>query len=131
MDEPLTVLGPVRRDRISRVTRGLGATVGVVFLMLGVAELVTHLDEPRSLFFWLPSLWGGGALVLVGVFRTSARPWLSDVLLIIGALLGLLATAWTVLMPVLLLTLVVLTIVRRTRQAPASAWHRHLKRDVV
>jgi len=57
----------------------------------------------------------------VGVFRTSARPWLSDVLVIIGALLGLLATAWTVLMPVLLLTLVVLTTVHRTRQAPASA----------
>jgi hypothetical protein len=103
------------------VTRALGATVGVVFLVLGIAELVTHLDEPLSLFFWLPSLWGGGDLVLIGVFRTSARPRLSDVLVITGALLGFLATVWTVLMPVLLVTLVVLTIVRTTGQAPASA----------
>jgi hypothetical protein len=110
----------VRRDRISRATRALGATVGLVLLVLGVAELVTHRDEPLSLF-WLPSLWGGGALLLVGVFRTSARPWLSDALVIIGALLAFLATAWTVLMPVLLLTLVVLTIVRMNRQAPTSA----------
>ncbi|MBA3733780.1 MAG: hypothetical protein H0W90_01075 [Actinobacteria bacterium] len=96
-------------------------TVGVVFLALGVAELVTHLDEPLSLFFWLPALWGGGALVLVGVFRATVRPWLSDGLVIIGAFLGLLATAWTVLMPVLILTLVVLTIVHARRQAPPPA----------
>ena len=96
-------------------------TVGVVLLVLGVAELVTHLDEPLSLFFWLPSLWGGGALVLVGVFRATARPWLSAAFVIIGAFLGLPATDWTVLMPVLLLTLVVLTVVRTTRQAPTSA----------
>jgi predicted membrane protein len=96
-------------------------TVGVVLLALGVAELVTHLDEPLSLFFWLPALWGGGALVLVGVFRTTVRPWLSEVLVIIGAFLGLLATAWTVLVPVLMLTLVVLTIVHTRRKAPPPA----------
>ena len=96
-------------------------TVGVVFLALGVAELVTHLDEPLSLFFWLPALWGGGALVLAGVFRATVRPWLSDALVIIGAFLGLLATAWTVLMPVLILTLVVLTILHTRRQAPPPA----------
>ena len=109
------------RDRTSRATRALGITVGVLFLGLGVAELVTHLDEPLSLFFWLPALWGGGALVLVGVFRATVRPWLSDLLVIIGAFLGLLATAWTILMPVLILTLVVLTIVHARRQAPPPA----------
>jgi hypothetical protein len=95
-------------------------TVGVVLLMLGVGELVTHLDEPLSLFFWLPALWGGGALVLIGVFRATVRPGLSEALVIIGAFLGLPATAWTVLMPVLILTLVVLTIVQTRRQAPPS-----------
>jgi hypothetical protein len=103
--------------RISRATRALGATVGGSLLILGVAELITHLDEPLSLFFWLPALWGGGALVLVGVFRATARAWLSVVLVVLGAFLGLLASAWTVLMPVLALTLVVLTIVRARRQA--------------
>ncbi len=95
-------------------------TVGVVFLGLGIGERVTHLDEPRSLFFWLPALWGGGALVLIGVLLPTVRPGLSGVLVIIGAFLGLPATAWTVLMPVLILTLVVLTIVQTRRQAPPS-----------
>jgi hypothetical protein len=62
----------MRRDRISRVRRALGATIGVVLLVLGVGELVTHLDEPLSLFFWLLSLWGGGALILVAVSSESA-----------------------------------------------------------
>ena len=92
-----------------------------MLLVLGVAELIARLDEPLPLFFWLPALWGGGALILVGVFRAAARPWLSVVLVIVGAFLGLLATAWTVLMPILILTLVVLTIVRTSRQAPAQA----------
>jgi uncharacterized membrane protein YcgQ (UPF0703/DUF1980 family) len=43
------------------------------------------------------------------------------VLVIVGAFLGFIATAWTVLMPVLILTLVVLTIVQMRRQAPRPA----------
>ena len=111
----------MRRDRISRATRALGATVGGGLLILGVVEFITHLDEPLSLFFWLPALWGGGALVLMGAFRATSRAWLSVVLAILGAFLGLLASAWTVLMPVLALTLVVLTIVRASRQALVPA----------
>ncbi len=82
-----------------------------------------RLDElPLSLFyFWLPTLWGGGALVLAGVFRATARAWLSVVLVILGAFVGLLASAWTVLMPVLALTLVALTIVRANRKTLVPA----------
>jgi hypothetical protein len=89
-----------------------------VFLALGFAELVTHLDDPLSLFFWLPALWGGGALVLVGVFGPSPRPWLSLALVIAGAFLGLLATAWTVVMPVLVFAFFVLVIVQGGRRPP-------------
>ena len=111
----------MRRDRLSQAVRALGATIGAVFLTLGFAELVTHLDDPLSLLFWLPALWGGGALVLVGVFGPSPRPWLSLVFLIVGAFLGLLATAWTVVMPVLVFAFVVLVIVKAGRRPPNSA----------
>ena len=56
------------QERISQATRILGAIVGGGFLILGVAELVARLDEPLPLLFWLPTLWGGGVLVLQGVF---------------------------------------------------------------
>lgn len=55
------------------------------------------------------------------MFRATARAWLSVVLVILGAFVGLLASAWTVLTPVLALTLVALTIVRANRQAPVPA----------
>jgi hypothetical protein len=101
--------------------RALGGTIGAVFLALGIAELVTHLDSPLSLFFWLPTLWGGGALVLVGVFGSAARPRLSVAFMLVGAFIGLLATAWTVVMPVLVFAFVVLVIVQMSRRSPAQA----------
>lgn len=105
------------RDRISRTTRILGAAVGGGFLVLGVAELVARLDDPLlPLLFWLPTLFGGGALVLIGVFRTTVPPTLSIVLVVVGTAAGLLASFWTIVMPVLGLALVVLTILNAGRQ---------------
>jgi lipid-A-disaccharide synthase-like uncharacterized protein len=74
--------------------------------VLGVGELIAHSDQPVSLAFWAPSLIGGGALVLYGVFgRSRAR----TKLVVAGALLGVIATAWTLIVPVLSIVLVVLT----------------------
>lgn len=109
------------RDRLSRAVRALGATIGAVYLAVGVAELVTHLDDPLSLFFWLPALWGGGVLVLVGVFGSATRPRLSVALMIVGAFFGLLATAWTLVMPVLVFVFFVLVVVRAGRRPPKPA----------
>ena len=103
-------------ERSTRWIRILGGVVGGTYLALGAAELVSHLDEPGSLAFWLPSLWGGGALVLYGVF---GRAFVSAKLVTAGALLGMLATAWTLIVPILAIALVVLTYSRAER-GPAS-----------
>lgn len=110
------------RDRIARATRILGAAVGGGFLILGVVELVARLDDPPlPLLFWLPTLWGGGVMVLIGVFRTTAHPTLGTALVVVGTAAGLLASFWTILMPVLGLTLVVLTFLASS-QDPAPAY---------
>jgi hypothetical protein len=83
-----------------------------------LAELIFRLDEPLPLFFWLPTLWGGAALVLVGSFRVGHREQLARAMVIAGALLGFLPSAWTVVMPVLIVTLVIRTIMTSLRQAP-------------
>lgn len=95
--------------------------MGGGFLALGVAELVARLDDPLPLLFWLPTLWGGGVLVLAGVFGAVARPALSTVLVVVGTVLGLLASVWTILMPVLGLTLIALTIFDTGRPQLISA----------
>jgi hypothetical protein len=110
----------VPTERSTRWVRILGAVVGGVYLAFGVAELVSHLDDPASLAFWLPSLWGGGALVLYGVFGRAGRRGGSGKLVAAGALLGMLATAWTLILPVLAIVLVVLTF-NSARSGPAAA----------
>lgn len=100
----------MEQSRSPRAQRIVGGVLGGGLLLLGVAELVTRLDEPAPLLFWLPTLWGGGALVLVGVFGVRGNPQRSLLCVIVGAVLGFLPSAWTVVMPLLSVALIVLTI---------------------
>lgn len=111
----------MRDDRLRRATRTLAAVVGGGFFALGVVELLIRLDDPLVLLFWLPTLWGGASLVLAGAFRSEARPQLGVALVIAGAFLGSLASAWTLIMPLLAVALVALTVVRANRGGPPQA----------
>lgn len=93
----------------SRFDRILARIVGGGLFVLGIGELIGRLDEPLPLFYWLPTLWGGGVLVLMGSFHVR-REKLTKVLVILGAVLGFSPSAWTVVMPVLMIALVIRTI---------------------
>lgn len=94
--------------------------MGGGLFLLGAAELVVRLDEPMPLFFWLPTLWGGAALVLTGSFRASLGRQLAKVLVILGSFLGFVPSAWTVLMPVLIVTLLVRTALSKQESSAPS-----------
>ncbi|MFA5774917.1 MAG: hypothetical protein WC864_06025 [Ilumatobacteraceae bacterium] len=100
-------------NRTTRAIRILGVLVGGSFFILGIGELIVRLDDPTPLAFWLPTLWGGSFFILFGVFGRSVTPRNSRLFVILGAVLGLLPTVWTVIMPILSAALVILTI-RRT-----------------
>lgn len=106
-------------DRVARSTSILGGVLGSIYLVFGVLEGITHLDEPVSLVFWLPALIGGGTLVLVGVFRVKEPAWLSILLVAVGLLTASAATVWTVLLPLAAVALLVLVVVRSGRLAVA------------
>ena len=88
-------------------TRILGGVVSACLILLGIAEFVTRLGDPWPLLFWLPTLWGGGVLVLAGVFGFRDRPRVALGLVVVGALLGFLPTVWTLAVPALSVALVV------------------------
>ncbi|MEO8162465.1 MAG: hypothetical protein ABI590_01680 [Ilumatobacteraceae bacterium] len=107
-------------DRATRAIRILGAMVGGGLIILGFGELIVRLDELGPLLFWLPTLWGGGGLILFGVFGKTVTPRNSQLLVILGAVIGLLPTMWTVILPVLSVVLVILTIKRANRTSGSA-----------
>ncbi len=91
--------------------------LGGTYLLLGVVEVVAHRDgTERELLFWGGSLIGGGALVLVGAALLDRQRALGLALLTIGVVLGLNATLWTVVIPLL----AIWTLVRAYREIDAG-----------
>jgi len=87
----------------------LGVFVGSMFLLAGALETIrVLLSGDGGLAFWFGSLIGGGALVLLGTLALQSRPFLPLAAVAVGALAGSLATAWTLLLPVLAFSLVVM-----------------------
>lgn len=93
----------------TRFDRVLAAIVGGGFVLQGLAEMLLRLDEPGPLIYWLPTLWGGAALVLLGSFRVNPSVGISRTMVLLGAAIGFLPSAWTLLMPVLIVVLILRT----------------------
>jgi hypothetical protein len=96
-----------------RAATVLAWILGVVFIVLGVVEVAVRVvsDEAvdgAALAFWFVTLCGGGALLLIGSFVVQRSSGWSFALVALGCFLGGLATAWTVVLPILAVTLLVL-----------------------
>ena len=93
-----------------RLTRWLGIVLGVVLIADGVAETVRLTRSgDGGLIFWFGTLVGGGALILVGIVLRARSSRIGWVLVVTGCILGIVPTMWTIVMPLLLLALVVIT----------------------
>lgn len=102
-----------------RWTWWFGLIVGGLLVLAGIAETVRLVRSGDGGFwFWFPTLVGGGALVIAGTLLPSRSPVLGCLLTTVGALAGILPTMWTLVMPVLL---VVLSIVSVRQAAAATA----------
>lgn len=99
----------------ARLTRLATLSLGVLYVAAGVAAAVA--GPARALpsgdggrTFWVTTLVGGGALVLTGLALTGRQPHVGRGLVCVGSLLGVLATTWTVVVPVLAVVVVFLTL---------------------
>jgi hypothetical protein len=86
----------------------LGLVLGGLLVVAGVAETVRLVRTgDGGLWFWFPTLVGGGALVVAGTLLLPRSPTLGCVLTTAGALAGILPTMWTLVVPILLVVLVI------------------------
>lgn len=103
-------------------TQTLGAFLGITYIALGIVESALDIGtSDNSFYFWLPALCGGGALILIGVFKVVSPAWASIGLVTAGALAGALATAWTIVGPLLSITLILLTVRRSSPRSASTA----------
>lgn len=94
-----------------RWTWWLGLFLGCLLVVAGIAETVRALRSgDGGLWFWTPTLVGGGALVLAGTLVLPRRAPLGAGLTCAGCFIAILPTMWTVVGPLLLILLAVLSL---------------------
>jgi|SRR5688572_33444082 len=104
-----------------RASRTLGLSLGMLFVLFGVYEVITHREETADvLAFWGLSLLGGGALVLAGTLVRPTRRALGLTLLTIGAVAATNATLWTLVVPIVAIVTVVAALRDRGPELTAS-----------
>ena len=91
--------------------------LGCLLIVGGIAETVRLVRSgDGGIYFWFPTLVGGGVLVIVGTLVASSRPTLGFLLTMIGCFVGIVPTMWTVIVPIMLVVLMV----SRARQMSAA-----------
>ena len=99
----------------SRLTFGLTLGLGLLYVVAGVAESVRAVTSgDGGLWFWFGTLVGGGALVLAGMAASSRHPNVGRTLVCVGSMMGVVATTWTLVVPLLAVAVVVLNLQRPT-----------------
>ena len=102
-----------------RLARRLTLALGVLYIAAGIAETVRVLRSgDGGLWFWCGTLVGGGSLVVGGLVTARRHPRVGGALICIGCLLGIVATSWTIVIPLFALWVVVLNV--RELTAPDS-----------
>jgi hypothetical protein len=100
-----------------RLTFWLTLGLAVLYVVAGVAESVRAVTSgDGGLWFWFGSLVGGGALMLAGLAVPSRHPNVGRTLVCVGSMVGVLATAWTVVVPLAAVAVVALNLHRTPDQ---------------
>jgi hypothetical protein len=96
-----------------RLTFWLTLGLSLLYVAAGIAESVQAVQDPEgNLWFWFGTLIGGGALMLAGMIVSSRHPNVGRGLICVGSMMGVVATTWTVVVPLIAVAVVVLTLHR-------------------
>lgn len=98
-------------DKVGTGARRLAVLLGGLYLLAAVAETTRAVvTGDGGLLFWFGTLTTAGVLVLLGTLSPEMRaPW-RRVSVVAGACLGMPATAWTVVVPVIAVVVIVLVL---------------------
>lgn len=94
-----------------RLARHFALALGIVYAVMGSLEVILRLKDPDfgAMAFLGGTLLVGAALILGGVLSPVAEKYRLP-MIIGGATAGLIATVWTVVIPILAIAVVVLNL---------------------
>ena len=89
---------------------------------MGIAETTRAvISGDGGIPFWFGSLVGGGALILFGTLAYRNQPRRRTVLVTVGCLAGILATMWTIILPLVAIVVIALTFRAGSQDAQTEA----------
>ena len=93
------------------LARGLTLVLAVIYAVLATLEVVLRLEDPDvgAMAFLGGTLFVGAVLIFLGLFGPVPDKF-KVLVIMLGIVSGLIATLWTVVVPILAITIVVLTI---------------------
>ncbi|MDQ3859096.1 MAG: hypothetical protein M3327_11735 [Actinomycetota bacterium] len=100
----------------------LAALLALAYVAGGVLGglLIDWDDEEGDAVFWIVFLIGGAVLLLAGLAVAGRSRGLAAALISLGAVAGAIATFWTIVVPVAVVSLVVLSILWARRPQAAT-----------
>src|SRR5688500_18351556 len=96
-------------------TRRSGIALGVLFAIDCIVETWSHQDD--GVAFWFLTTFTATVLVLAGSLPHWSSPFVGACLVAVGGAVGMVPTAWTIVIPVFVVAVVALSII--------DAWLRH------
>ena len=85
--------------------------LAIILSVYGVLAIHSHRDDSvRTLVLWSSSLLGSAAVVLAGVVLRRRHLHVGTALLVVGSVLAIIPTMWTVVLPVLELAVIALAL---------------------
>lgn len=93
------------------LARWLTLGLAVIYAVLATLEVVLRLEDPDfgAMAFLAGTLFVGAALIFVGLFGPIPEKFRVPVIML-GIVIGLVASLWTVVVPILAIAVVVLTL---------------------
>ncbi|MGD9959202.1 hypothetical protein [Nocardioides sp.] len=84
----------------SREGTVMAVALAVILVLYGVLAVHTHRDDSmRSWILWVSSLLGSAAILVAGLLVRPAHLHVGTALIIVGSILALIPTMWTLVLP--------------------------------
>jgi predicted membrane-bound mannosyltransferase len=108
-------------SRAVQIWKITGLLLAGIYVLAALIGLIADFESTQDTVVWVAVLGGGAVLILVGQYFFRSSPWVSALLVSVGAAVGALVLFWSILIPLAAAAVIALSVAlaRQTRSATA------------